>query len=115
MLVAPAGAVAQRGDSALIARRHATEAELQRVAVVERKLMIPMRDGVRLATDVYRPRDAAGPVPTVAFTPGGGAAQGDPLAARWSRSRTPSQEGVSGTASTRIRSQPAASRAWSVA
>ncbi|HUG42315.1 MAG TPA: CocE/NonD family hydrolase, partial [Longimicrobiales bacterium] len=59
------GAEAQRGDTALIARRHALEAELQSIAVVERKLMIPMRDGVRLATDVYRPRDAAGPVPAV--------------------------------------------------
>ncbi len=55
----------QGADSALVARRHALEAELQSIAVVERKLMIPMRDGVRLATDVYRPRNAAGPVPTV--------------------------------------------------
>ena len=27
--------------------------------------MLPMRDGVRLATDVYRPRNAKGPVPIV--------------------------------------------------
>jgi uncharacterized protein len=27
--------------------------------------MMPMRDGVRLATDVYRPKDAAGPVPAI--------------------------------------------------
>jgi len=46
-------------------KRIATEKELQSLAIVERKLMIPMRDGVRLATDVYRPKDAAGPVPTV--------------------------------------------------
>ncbi|HEX4932146.1 MAG TPA: CocE/NonD family hydrolase, partial [Gemmatimonadaceae bacterium] len=32
---------------------------------VERNLMIPMRDGVRLATDLYRPRGVSGPLPTV--------------------------------------------------
>lgn len=33
--------------------------------VVERDVMIPMRDGVRLATDIYRPKDATGPLPTI--------------------------------------------------
>ena len=46
-------------------KRIDTEAELQSLAVVERKLLIPMRDGVRLATDVYRPKNASGPVPIV--------------------------------------------------
>ena len=46
-------------------RRWAVERELQQVAVVERKVMVPMRDGVRLATDVYRPKDAPGKVPTI--------------------------------------------------
>ena len=46
-------------------RRHDLEDELQSIAVVERKVMIPMRDGVRLATDIYRPKDASGPVPIV--------------------------------------------------
>ncbi len=46
-------------------KRTDTEAELQSLAVVERKLLIPMRDGVRLATDVYRPKNAGGPVPIV--------------------------------------------------
>jgi len=31
----------------------------------ERSIMVPMRDGVRLATDVYRPRGVTGPLPTV--------------------------------------------------
>ncbi len=30
--------------------------------VVHRDIMVPMRDGIRLATDVYRPADANGPV-----------------------------------------------------
>ncbi|HJQ26948.1 MAG TPA: CocE/NonD family hydrolase [Blastocatellia bacterium] len=49
----------------LIARRNATEKELQSVAIVERKLMVPMRDGKRMATDVYRPRDTSKKYPTV--------------------------------------------------
>jgi putative CocE/NonD family hydrolase len=46
-------------------RRWALEKELQSIAVVDRKVMMPMRDGIRLATDIYRPKNAAGPVPTV--------------------------------------------------
>lgn len=42
-------------------RRKDLEAELQEIAIVERRVMIPMKDGVRLATDIYRPRNAAGP------------------------------------------------------
>src|SRR5215472_8796925 len=41
------------------ARRLEMENELQSLAVVERKVMMPMRDGVRLGTDIYRPRNAA--------------------------------------------------------
>jgi predicted acyl esterase len=41
------------------------ERELQDLAVVERKVMLPMRDGIRLATDIYRPKNARGPVPTI--------------------------------------------------
>ena len=46
-------------------RRWAAEKELASIAVIERKLMLPMRDGVRLATDVYRPKGAPGKVPTI--------------------------------------------------
>ncbi len=49
----------------LIARRNSIESELQSIAIVERKLMIPMRDGVRIATDVYRPRDTSKKYPTI--------------------------------------------------
>ena len=44
-------------------RRLDIEKELQSIAVVDRKVMLPMPDGVRLATDVYRPKNAAGKVP----------------------------------------------------
>ena len=49
----------------LIARRNSIESELQSIAIVERKLMIPMRDGVRIATDVYRPKDTSKKYPTI--------------------------------------------------
>jgi putative CocE/NonD family hydrolase len=43
----------------------ALEAELARRAIIERKVLMPMRDGVGLSTDIYRPKDATGPVPTI--------------------------------------------------
>ncbi len=49
-------------------RRWDTENELQKIAVVERKVMMPMPDGVRLATDIYRPKNATGKVPTIWHT-----------------------------------------------
>jgi uncharacterized protein len=66
---ASVGAVVRAQQNGLTAadkaRRWDVENELQSVAVVERKVMMPMRDGVRLATDIYRPRSAAGQVPTI--------------------------------------------------
>ena len=43
----------------------ARRADLARIATVEKKLWVKMRDGVRLSTDVYRPRDVSGPLPTI--------------------------------------------------
>jgi uncharacterized protein len=48
-----------------IAQRNQREQELQSIAIVERKLMIPMRDGKRMAADVYRPKDPTKKYPTV--------------------------------------------------
>src|SRR5919108_5337287 len=58
---------AQRGTLSpeQAARRWDVERELQSLAIAERKVMMPMRDGVRLATDIYRPKSATGKVPTV--------------------------------------------------
>lgn len=33
-------------------------AQLEEIAIIEQKVMMPMRDGVRLATDIYRPKTA---------------------------------------------------------
>jgi uncharacterized protein len=38
--------------------------QLQEIAIVDQKVMMPMRDGVRLATDIYRPK-TDNPVPII--------------------------------------------------
>jgi X-Pro dipeptidyl-peptidase (S15 family) len=43
----------------------ALDAELAKRAIVERKVLMPMRDGVHLSTDIFRPKDVTGPVPTI--------------------------------------------------
>ena len=30
--------------------------ELEEIAIMDKKIMMPMRDGIRLATDIYRPK-----------------------------------------------------------
>jgi hypothetical protein len=65
LIALTATGLAQRGAMTpdLAERRWAAEKELASLAVIERKVMLPMRDGVRLATDIYRPKgDARVPV-----------------------------------------------------
>lgn len=38
--------------------------ELESIAIIDQKIMVPMRDGIRLATDVYRPK-TSDPVPII--------------------------------------------------
>ncbi|MBP6772498.1 MAG: CocE/NonD family hydrolase [Gemmatimonadaceae bacterium] len=47
------------------AKRWAIENELQSVAVVNRKVMIPMRDGIRIPADIYVPKGADIKVPAI--------------------------------------------------
>ena len=49
----------------LIARRNAVEKELESVANIERKVMVPMRDGKRLQADIYRPKDESKKYPVI--------------------------------------------------
>ncbi len=68
VLASTATVLAQRGfvlSPEQSQRRWQSEQELQAIAVVDRKVMMPMRDGVRLATDVYRPKNVEGKVPTI--------------------------------------------------
>src|SRR5437660_5402704 len=46
-------------------QRMQTEKELESAAIIDRRVMMPMRDGIRLATDIYRPKNATGKVPTI--------------------------------------------------
>ena len=68
ILVATASPWAQQGGGMSAAekqRRWDLEKELQSIAVIDRKVMMPMPDGVRLATDIYRPKNATGKVPVI--------------------------------------------------
>src|SRR5215469_512597 len=46
-------------------QRVETEKELESLAIIDRKVLMPMRDGVRLATDIYRPKNSPGKAPTI--------------------------------------------------
>ena len=39
-------------------------AQLEKIAIIDQKVMIPMRDGIKLATDIYRPKTEH-PVPII--------------------------------------------------
>jgi uncharacterized protein len=52
-------------DQELIAKRHQTEKELEEIAVIDRKVLVPMRDGKRMAADIYRPKDASKKYPII--------------------------------------------------
>src|SRR6185437_12846279 len=49
----------------LIEKRNGIEQELESVAIIDRKVMVPMRDGKRMAADVYRPKDTSQKVPII--------------------------------------------------
>ncbi|MGI8619067.1 MAG: CocE/NonD family hydrolase [Gemmatimonadaceae bacterium] len=61
---AAAQGAAQTADS-LRAARWATENELASLAAIQRKVMIPMRDGVRIAADIYYPKDSTKKYPAI--------------------------------------------------
>ena len=52
-------------DTATIAKRNATEKELEAIAIIERKVMVPMRDGKRMQADIYRPKDESRKYPII--------------------------------------------------
>lgn len=52
-------------DAAVIAQRHALEKQLQEIAIVERKVMVPMSDGKRMSADIYRPKDESKKYPVI--------------------------------------------------
>jgi putative CocE/NonD family hydrolase len=64
-LIAVCALAQQNPDAELIAKRNAVEKELETVAIIDRKLMIAMRDGKRMAADVYRPKDTGKKYPII--------------------------------------------------
>lgn len=52
-------------DPALIQKRFQIEKELNDIAVVDRKVMVPMRDGKKMAADIYRPKDTSKQYPII--------------------------------------------------
>ncbi|WP_158750252.1 CocE/NonD family hydrolase [Acidobacterium sp. S8] len=50
---------------ALIAKRESIEKQLEDVAIIDRKVMVPMRDGKRMAADIYRPKDTSKKYPII--------------------------------------------------
>jgi len=50
---------------ALIEKRESIEKELEDVAIIDRKVMVPMRDGKRMAADIYRPKDTSKKYPII--------------------------------------------------
>src|ERR1700730_12120450 len=49
----------------LIEKRESIEKQLEDTAIIDRKIMVPMRDGVRMAADIYRPKDTSKKYPII--------------------------------------------------
>ena len=49
----------------MVEHRNSLEKELESVAIVERKVMVPMSDGKRMAADIYRPKDTSKKYPII--------------------------------------------------
>jgi uncharacterized protein len=63
--IAPSAQAQAGPQGATIASRNATEAELESIAIIERKVMVPMRDGKRMQADIYRPKDQSKKYPAI--------------------------------------------------
>ncbi|WP_213806300.1 CocE/NonD family hydrolase [Granulicella sp. dw_53] len=46
-------------------KREDIEKQLEAIAIIDRKIMVPMRDGVRMAADMYRPKDTSKKYPII--------------------------------------------------
>jgi putative CocE/NonD family hydrolase len=62
---APAQGRGNRPDPQMVAAREKDEKELESIAIIDRKVMVPMRDGKRMAADIYRPKDTSKKVPII--------------------------------------------------
>jgi predicted acyl esterase len=67
MAIASLAQAQQRGPlpADVAAKRVSTEQELESIAAIDRKVMVPMNDGKRMATDIYRPKDTSKKYPVI--------------------------------------------------
>jgi uncharacterized protein len=68
MLAIPSFSQGPRGyqpDPQLIAQRQSMEEELEAIAVIDRKVMVTMRDGKKVAADIYRPKGQSSRYPAI--------------------------------------------------
>jgi uncharacterized protein len=67
LLFLAAGVIAQppSPNAQLIATRNRLEKELEDIAIIDRKVMVPMADGKRMAADIYRPKDTSKKYPII--------------------------------------------------
>src|SRR5260370_40049475 len=49
----------------LIEKRESIEKQLEDIAIIDRKVMVPMKDGARMAADLYRPKDTSKKYPII--------------------------------------------------
>jgi uncharacterized protein len=52
-------------DAQLVATRNSLEKQLEDIAIIDRKVMVPMSDGKRMAADIYRPKDTSKKYPII--------------------------------------------------
>ncbi len=62
---APRPPLTPEQTKALIEKREAIEKQLEDVAIIDRKVMVPMSDGARMAADIYRPKDTSKKYPII--------------------------------------------------
>ena len=65
LAAAPTAAQPTTAQDVSLYSDEAAKQELATAAAVETIVMMPMRDGKRLATNIYRPKGATGPLPTI--------------------------------------------------
>lgn len=64
-LTRQATALPVAAEDATVTHNREVEAELEQVAIIDRKVMIPMRDGKRMQADIYRPKDESKKYPII--------------------------------------------------
>jgi putative CocE/NonD family hydrolase len=62
---APRQPLTPEETKALIEKRESIEKQLEEVAIIDRKVMVPMSDGARMAADIYRPKDTSKKYPII--------------------------------------------------